>query len=140
MDAGNEHRDLTRIWLFSSCTAKELRTVSKLITEVTVPSGTSLAMEGEPALLFFIILTGQATVRHKDRRTATLGPGNHFGELSLLDEKPRPMSITSDTEMTLLVLRQNHFRKVVYASPRLTRKLLDSMAGRLRAAEALLHV
>ncbi len=140
MDAGNEHRDLTRIWLFSSCTAKELRTVTKLITEVTVPPRTSLAMEGEPAILFFIILTGQATVQHKDRRTATLGPGNYFGELSLLDEKPRPMSVTSDTEMALLVLRQNHFRKLVYASPRLTRKLLDSMAGRLRAAEALLHV
>ena len=50
------------------------------------------------------------------------------------------MSVTSDTEMALLVLRQNHFRKLVYASPRLTRKLLDSMAGRLRATEALLHV
>ncbi len=132
-------QDLERIWLFSGCSAPDLRRIRKVLTQVVVPAGTLLVEEGQPGLLFFIVEEGEATVRRNRRRVATLGPGHFFGELSLLDDAPRAASVTSDTEMTLLVLRQRDFQKVLRATPSIARRLLDSLAGRLRASEALVH-
>ena len=139
MHEGIEHRDLTRIWLFSGCTQAELRKIGKAMTEVTVPAGTLLVEQGQPGLLFFVVLAGTASVRRGRRSVATLGPGDFFGELSLLDHRPRSASVVCTTEMTLLVLRQRQFQKVLRETPTLTVRLLRVMAQRLRTSEALVH-
>ena len=122
-----EVRHLERIWLFAGCSATDLRRLRKVLTQVRVPAGTLLVEEGQPGLLFFIV------------EVTTLGPGHFFGELSLLDDAPRAASVTSDTDMTLLVLRQRDFQKLLRATPTIARRLLDSLAGRLRESEALVH-
>ncbi len=134
-----EVRHLERIWLFAGCSATDLRRIRKVLTQVSVPAGTLLVEEGQPGLLFFIVEEGTATVRRRERRVTTLGPGHFFGELSLLDDAPRAASVTSDTDMTLLVLRQRDFQKLLRATPTIARRLLDSLAGRLRESEALVH-
>ena len=139
MHDGIEHRDLKRIWLFSGCTQAELLRIDKAMTEVTVPAGTLLVEQGQPGLLFFVVLAGTASVRRGRRSVATLGPGDFFGELSLLDHRPRSASVVCTTEMTLLVLRQRQFQKVLRETPTLTVRLLRVMAQRLRTSEALVH-
>jgi CRP-like cAMP-binding protein len=133
------HRDLQRIWLFSGCSQAELRRIRKALTEVSVPAGTLLVEEGTPGLLFFIVISGSASVRHGGRTVVTLGPGEQFGELSLLDREPRSASVVCDTDMVLLVLRQGPFQRVLRASPSITRKLLRTLAGRLRDSEDLVY-
>jgi CRP-like cAMP-binding protein len=139
MGEGGEPQDLKRIWLFAGCTQAELRRIQKVLKEVTVPTGTLLVAEGEPGLIFFIVVSGRATVSRRQRNVATLGPGDHFGELSLLDQQPRSASVTCETEMTLLLLRQRHFQKLLQATPNMTRKLLKTMSDRLRESEALAY-
>jgi CRP/FNR family transcriptional regulator, cyclic AMP receptor protein len=136
MHVGGTHRDLTRIWLFCACSQVELRKVQKVLDEVTVPAGTLLVEEGQPGLLFFVVLSGRASVRRRGRRIGALGPGEFFGELSLLDRGPRAASVTCDTEMTLLVIRQDDFERLLRASPSLTHRLLKTLAARLRTSEA----
>ena len=66
----------------------------------------------------------------------TLGPGQYFGELALIDRRPRSATVVSDTDMDLLVLGQREFNSVLSTMPELSRKLLIAMAARLRDADA----
>ena len=128
--------DLGDIWLFSACTAGQLRTIRRQVEEITVSAGRVLVEEGTVGREFFFILDGSATVRKGGRKVATLGPGNYFGELSLLDRQPRSATVTADTDMTLLVLDQRRFNGLLDDMPTLAHKLLAAMAQRIREADA----
>ena len=67
---------------------------------------------------------------------ATLGPGSYFGELALLDRRPRSASVVSETDMDLLVLCQRQFNSLLESVPTIARKMLSAMASRLRDADA----
>ncbi len=128
--------DLKSIWLFSGCTGSELRRIRSSLDEVQVPEGKVLVEEGRIGLEFFLIVDGQALVSRNGRKVATLGPGDYFGELALLDRRPRSASVTSETEMDLLVLSQRQFNGLLESVPTIARKMLAAMANRLREADA----
>ena len=128
--------DLGDIWLFSACSAGQLRTIRRQVEEITVPAGRVLVEEGTVGREFFFIVEGTATVRHGGRKVATLGPGQYFGELSLLDRKPRSATVTADSDMVLLVLDQRRFNGLLDEMPTLAHKLLAAMAQRIREADA----
>jgi len=128
--------DLGDIWLFSACTAGQLKTIRRQVEEVTIAAGRVLVEEGTVGREFFFIIDGTATVRKGGRKVATLGPGQYFGELSLLDRQPRSATVTADTDMTLLVLDQRRFNGLLDDMPTLAHKLLAAMAQRIRDADA----
>ncbi len=127
--------DLGNIWLFSACSGGQLRSIRRVVEEVVVEAGRILCKEGAPGREFFFILDGTASVRRKGRKVATLGPGQYFGELSLLDRAPRSATVASDTPMTLLVLEERRFHGLIDAMPAISHKLLAAMAARLREAD-----
>jgi CRP/FNR family cyclic AMP-dependent transcriptional regulator len=124
--------DLGRLWLFSSLSKKELATIARRADDVEVPAGKVLTAEGKPGHEFFLIVRGQATVHRNGRDVATLGPGQYFGELSLLDRGPRSATVTAATDMELVVLGQREFSGVLDEVPGLAHKLLAAMAAKLR--------
>jgi CRP/FNR family cyclic AMP-dependent transcriptional regulator len=126
---------LANTWLFSNCSSRELSKVARASDEVTVSPGKILCEEGKPGREFFVILSGNAAVKRHGRKIATLGPGQYFGELALLDRLPRSASVISETEMDLLVLSQAAFNGVLDTVPQMSRKLLAAMAERLREAD-----
>jgi len=128
--------DLGKIWMFSACSASQLRTIRKAVEEVTVPAGRVLCEEGTLGREFFFIVEGTASVRRNGRKVAGLEPGRYFGELSLLDRKPRSATVVSETPMTLLVLEQRRFNALLDDMPTLSHKLLMAMSQRLREADA----
>ena len=136
MTVAEQRLTLERIWLFEGCNRAELARIHKAAEEVAVPEGTLLVEEDEPGLLFFVILEGRASVVHGGRTVADLGPGEFFGELALLDDRPRSASVVAATDMALLVIRRRAFQRVLDATPALTRTLLRAMACRLRASGA----
>ena len=121
--------------LFSTSSSKDLRTIERALEELEVPPGRMLCEQGTIGREFFLIVKGQASVKRNDRKVATLGTGQYFGEMALLDRRPRSATVTSDTEMTLLVLGQRQFYGVLDAVPPLARKMLVSTATRLREAD-----
>jgi CRP-like cAMP-binding protein len=128
--------DLSQIWLFSSATAKERRILHKGLKELRVEPGWVLCEQGAIGLEFFFIVSGTATVRHNNRKVRTLLPGHYFGELSLIDRRPRSATVVSDTDMDLLVLGQRDFDSLLTTMPELSRKMLIALAARLRDADA----
>ena len=128
--------DLSKIWMFSACSASQLRTIRKAIEEVNVPAERVLCEEGTLGREFFFIVEGTASVRRNGRKIATLGPSKWFGELSLLDRMPRSATVVSETPMTLLVLEQRRFNGLLDQMPTLSHKLLVALSQRLREADA----
>ena len=124
--------------LFSACNTRELREVTRLGTRVRMAAGTTMAEEGSSDHELLIVLSGTATCRAKGRRLARFGPGDFFGEISLVDRGPRSATVVADSDMELLVLDSREFRRLVLASPTIAWKILATMAGRLRLADEAL--
>lgn len=127
---------LANIEIFSECSARELKAISKLVTPVRVKAGKVLTKEGEPGREFMIIAEGEATVRRKGRKVASLGPGDFFGELAVLAGVPRTATITADTDMTIEALNRREFSTLLDESPRLAKKILIGAVKRLHELDA----
>jgi CRP/FNR family transcriptional regulator, cyclic AMP receptor protein len=127
---------LSRVRLFSALNKKELGLISRVSDEVQVPGGKVLCREGEMGHEFFLIMDGEAQVESGGHEVAMLGPGQYFGELSLLTRAPRNASVTAKTDMEVLVLGQREFSAILEEVPALSHKLLGVMAERLREADS----
>ena len=123
---------LRNVPLFTACTNKELETIARATDEITLPAGHVLTDQGQTGREAFIIVDGSATVRRNGKKVATLGKGAVVGELSLLDHGPRTATVTTDSDTTVLVIEQRHFLGVLEDVPALARKLLATLAGRIR--------
>jgi CRP-like cAMP-binding protein len=133
-DSKIEH--LARVRLFSALNKKELGLISRVSDEVQVPTGKVLCREGDTGHEFFLILDGKADVKSGGHHVAQLGPGQYFGELSLLTRAPRNATVTATSDMEVLVLGQREFSAILEEVPALSHKLLGVMAERLREADS----
>jgi len=133
-DAFLDH--LAEVPLFSALSRKELSLVARRAEDVKVDQGRVLVSEGSTGSEFFVIINGKASVSKKGRKVATLGPGDAFGELALLDKAPRNATVTAETPLEVVVLGQREFGGLIDEVPGFARKLLAGMARRLREADA----
>jgi CRP-like cAMP-binding protein len=133
-DSFTDH--LANVPLFAACSKKDLQLVAKRAEDVKVESGKVLVSEGSAGAEFFVILEGTATVSRHGQQVATLGPGDFFGDLALLDRAPRNATITATSPMELIVLGQREFAALIDEVPGFAHKLLAGLARRLRAFDA----
>jgi CRP/FNR family cyclic AMP-dependent transcriptional regulator len=127
---------LRRLEIFHGCDDKLLRRLSKLGTEVQARTRQVLAREGQPGREFYVIEDGSAEVMSGDTVLATLTAGDFFGEMSLVDGKPRSATVIACTPMTLYVFDPREFFSLVQDFPPVARRILAEMADRLRHAQA----
>ena len=124
---------LAAIPLFAHADRKQLQRVAALCTEVRVPAGRTLCTEGQPGQEFFVVEQGEATVSVGGTEVATLGAGDFFGELALLDGQARTATVTSKTDMDLIVLTATEFSSALEADPMIAVRMLPAIGSRLRA-------
>ena len=128
---------LAKVQLFSNCTKTDLGRIAALADEVEVPAGQVLMRKGEAAHEAFVILAGNATVSLRDGTAARLGPGDCFGEMALLQPQgKRSATVTARTDMDLLVLGSREFSALLDQVPSVAKRVLASVADRLRLAES----
>jgi CRP/FNR family transcriptional regulator, cyclic AMP receptor protein len=85
---------LGQVPLFSHCSQRELAKIAKVANELELPAGHTLIHEdAEVAYSFFALVYGKAAVRRRNRRVATLGPGDCVGELALILRRPRTATV-----------------------------------------------
>jgi CRP-like cAMP-binding protein len=126
---------LRNIPLFSACSKRDLARIASLADEVDVPEGKVLTRQGEPGWECFIVADGRAKATMRGRRSASLGPGSFFGEMSLLDQGPRSATVAAETDMHLLVLSSRNFSALLDDVPVVARRIMRVLAERLREAE-----
>lgn len=128
---------LSGLKLFETCTRKELGSIASIMTEAERPAGAYLTREGQDGGLMFVLVEGQADVLSSGRRLGQLRPGDVVGELSLIDGKARSASVVAATEVRVLQLVADDFRRLVWDSPKFVKALLRSLSSRVREVETL---
>jgi CRP-like cAMP-binding protein len=115
---------LGNVWLFERCSRSELAVIARSATTVDVPAGKVLAREGDTGREFFVIKSGSVEASRAGRRIGTLGPGNFFGEMALLERQPRAATIAAMEPCSLLVLTGREFTSIVDTMPSVDRKIM----------------
>lgn len=123
---------LSSVPLFSGLSTRQLRKLSKTVAEDRYDADTTIVREGAHAQTLFVVLEGTAKVVRGGRTISRRRPGEFFGEISMIDGRPRAASVIAETPMRCLVLYQDSLRKLVMGDPRVAWMLLESLATRLR--------
>ncbi|HWS47446.1 MAG TPA: cyclic nucleotide-binding domain-containing protein [Acidimicrobiia bacterium] len=135
MKRSSQIESLRAVWLFERCSHKELTLLASNTTQVRVPAGKTLTREGERGHEFFVIISGKAEATSRGVSVATLGTGDFFGEMALLESQPRIATVTTTEPTEVLVLNRQEFTGVIDAMPSVDRKMLTVLAARLRDIE-----
>ena len=126
---------LRAIGLVSDCSEKELQRIRSLGSGIEAEQWAILAEQGRIGNEFFVIVDGAATVSRNRVPMAHLGPGAFFGELALLDRRPRTATVTADTDLRLLVFSRSEFSHLRRSLPSVASKILSELGARLRRAD-----
>ena len=118
--------------LWSSLTKQDLKMVVKLSRERTFESGHTIVSKGEGGIGFYLILEGAVEVRSNKKTLSRLGPGQFFGEMSVLDNQPRSADVVAVERSRVLVLSAWSFRSLISDNPRIAFKMLQEFVRRLR--------
>lgn len=129
---------LKKVPLFSGLSRRDLTLIARETERVEADEGKVLARQGALGREFFIIVDGRACVERDGKIIARLGPGDFFGEMSLIDKKPQSAKVTAEMPTDLLVMDTGSFRHLLDSVPGLQRKILVTLCERLRAADATL--
>jgi CRP-like cAMP-binding protein len=126
---------LQRVQLFADLDRKQAQQIARLLKVRHFAKGETVIMEGSGGAAFFLIDSGEATVSSKGVHLATMGPGEYFGEIALIDGGPRSATVTATTDMVCYGLTFWEFRPLIEKNGTLGWKLLEALAKRLRAAD-----
>ena len=127
---------LSTVRLFSGCSKKELQSVARLCTLLSVEEGSVLTTEGTSGRECFVIADGKARVTIGGRKVGEVGPGECVGEMALLDGGRRTATVTAESPMNTYILSVSEFRSLLDVNPTILRNIATSLAQRLRALEA----
>jgi CRP-like cAMP-binding protein len=122
--------------LFAGLEPAALAALAAAAVEVDVAAGRTIAREGEIGTGLYVIETGAVHVVRNGVNVAHLGPGDYFGELSVLDGAPRIAAVVADAPTTCLAVATWDLEKVLRDEPGAALSVLRVVAGRLREAEA----
>jgi CRP/FNR family transcriptional regulator, cyclic AMP receptor protein len=126
---------LQRVPLFEHFEKGDLERLARSFKERIFDAGSTVAGEGKTGAGFFVIESGEAAVSVHGEERRTLGPGDYFGEIALIDEGARSATVTAVSDLRCYGLTSWEFRPLVESNASIAWKLLETMAQRLRAAQ-----
>jgi CRP-like cAMP-binding protein len=119
--------------LFSGVAPDDLAAVAGRAIEVDFPANHVIARQGEIGTGFFLVVSGSVRVVRGGEQVAVLGPGDFFGELSVLDGQPRVAQVAAIEPTRCLALASWDFEQALLESPSLALSILRGLAARLRS-------
>ena len=117
--------------LFGECSRKDLEFIASVADEIDVREGKEMTTEGTTGREFFVIVEGNAEVRRKGRRVATLGPGDFFGEIALVSRRLRSATVKAISPVRALVITDRAFKRLLDENPQIQAKVLRALADRV---------
>ena len=124
---------LKKVPICSGLSEKELKSMVKLSRERRFESGDNIVRKGEEGVGFYLIIDGAVEIRSDGNTLSKLGPGQFFGEMSVLDRQPRSADVVAVEPSRCLVLNVLHFKSAISNNPEISLKLLQEFTRRLRA-------
>ncbi len=123
---------LRKVPLFSKLNKNHLNQIGKHAVETSIRKGELLARQGTKGSDFTFIVEGKAWVEKDGKIINYLSGGEFFGEISLIDGKPRAASVIAETDMVVLVVEANSFDHLLDTVPGLQKNILVSLCSYLR--------
>jgi CRP/FNR family cyclic AMP-dependent transcriptional regulator len=135
--ASNPAGLLSRVPLFSELSRVELERIARVAVPRSYPAGARVFHEGDRSDACYVVRSGdlRVTREHPDGRAialATLGAGDFFGELAMLDGEARSASVETLSDAELLALPAADFRRLLADRPEISLKLIGALTRRLR--------
>ena len=127
--------DLKSAKLFKDLPGGELKAIEKQMKMVKHPAGYDIILRGSDGVGFMIITEGTVTVSTVQGKSRTLGPGDSFGEMALLDHDGRSATVTANTDVSLACVPEWNFQSFLKEHPTVAYRLLQVLSQRVRQAE-----
>jgi CRP/FNR family cyclic AMP-dependent transcriptional regulator len=127
---------LSRVPLFAGVDRKQLAKLVDRMSERTFAEGETALEEGRGGAGFWLIESGDANVSVGGSQVRTLGPGDYFGEIALIDDGPRSASVIAATDLHCRGIAAWEFKGYVLEHPEAAWAIMETLARRLREAEA----
>jgi CRP/FNR family cyclic AMP-dependent transcriptional regulator len=127
---------LRKVPLFEGLEDDDLERLADRFQERRFSEGDTVLAEGATGTSFFVIGDGNANVSVGGGSVTTLGPGDYFGEMAVVDEGVRSASVVAATDLNSYFLTPWEFRPFVEEHPEVAWKLLQNLARRLRDAQS----
>jgi CRP/FNR family cyclic AMP-dependent transcriptional regulator len=135
-DAVVEMLEKTPLW--SGLSRQDLNSIVTRSHTRKFESGSTIVSKGEGGVGFYLILDGAVEIRSDGKTLSKLGPGQFFGEMSVLDNQPRSADVVAVQPSRVLVLTSWAFNALVSLRPRIALKMLQEFVRRLRATDKAL--
>ncbi len=124
---------LRKVPLFAGLDQKELEVIASSMRERRYKAGDTMTKEGSSGVGFFVVEEGEAEVSVAgETKPWTVGPGDYFGEIALINESPRTATLTAKTDMVCYGMTPWDFRPLVESNSAIAWKLLNAMAEKMR--------
>ena len=130
--AGAPVDTLKKVPLFAGLDNKELLQIASSMRERKFKAGDTVTQEGAGGVGFFVVEQGQADVSVGGESKGSVGPGDYFGEIALINESPRTATLTARTDMLCYGMTPWDFRPLVESNSTIAWKLLTAMAEKMR--------
>ena len=124
-------KSLERVPLFAGLSHREREQVARWADEIDLPSGKHLLDEGRLPHQFFVILDGEVEVTHDGKLLATLGTGDFFGEIALIEHGRRTATVMTSTPATLAVMSGSSFDAMRHELPQVADRISEAIRERL---------
>jgi CRP/FNR family cyclic AMP-dependent transcriptional regulator len=131
---------LKRVPLFSGLTDGQIERLAAGSVRRNFPKGRTIVAEGEPSQSLYVLLSGRAKVQRSDTEgkeviLSVLGPGECFGEMSLIDEAPRSASVITLESSDFMSIAKESFKGILASSPEICLRIMRGLVKRLREAD-----
>ena len=131
---------LRRVSLLASLNEQQLEALAAGSVRRSFPKGRTIVAEGEPSQSLYILLSGRAKVQRSDAEgkeviLAVLGPGEAFGEMSLIDDAPRSASVITIETCDFMAINKDSFKAMLAQSHDMAMKIMKGLVKRLREAD-----
>jgi CRP/FNR family transcriptional regulator, cyclic AMP receptor protein len=123
---------LKSVDLFRDLPGEELATIAEIAEEQPLAAGEAVFVEGEPGDALYLVVDGAVRVHRGARHLAQLGVREVFGEMAVLDSKPRSASVTVLKDAVLLKVARDDFRDVLQERPEIGMGIIQVLSRRLR--------
>jgi CRP/FNR family cyclic AMP-dependent transcriptional regulator len=125
--------------LWSGLSKKDLKSIVRLSKERTYETGDVIVQKGEGGVGFYLILEGSVEIRSDGTTIAKLGPGQFFGEMSVIDNQPRSADVVAIEPSRCLILSAWSFNALISENPKIALRMLQEFVRRLRSTNQALR-
>jgi CRP-like cAMP-binding protein len=126
---------LADVPLFSGLSKRQRVRIARAAKVTRVAAGRHVCREGFSAEAFYILLSGTAVVDHPGR-PVSLTRGDFFGELGLIDGRPRTADVIAETDVWTARLPKERFAALVDHEPSIAHGIMEALVARIRRLEA----